>query len=310
MVSSWSYLKPGDIVDIIAPASHSPSEKLFSGLDWIENAGLVPRVPKDLIKRDLFFAAPLELQLEHLKRALYSDSKAIWCLRGGYGSMRLIPYLKKLSPPKRPKLFVGFSDITSLHLFFTQQWNWPVIHGRTISQLDPDLANSSDRRFLKEIVFGKKTDKVFKNLIPLNDAAREERSLHSTMTGGNLRILQSSLGTDWQLKAKNKILFLEDVGERGYSIDRMLEQLIQAKIIDRNLKAIIFGDFTQALEKDGKDFSKKALERFAKRVSYPVLRGLPAGHGKIKNYPLPFNTPCSLFLGRRGSLHCTYGGDL
>ena len=117
---SWSYLRPNDIVDIIAPASHSPADKLQRGLDWIRSVGLIPHVPEDLIKTDLFFAAPLELQLDQLKRALYSDSKAIWCLRGGYGSMRLVPHLAKLKPPKKPKLFIGFSDITSLICFLVK----------------------------------------------------------------------------------------------------------------------------------------------------------------------------------------------
>ena len=147
---SWSYVQKNDIVDIIAPASNSPFHKLEEGISWVESAGLIPRVPGDIIKTDVFFAAPLEIQLEHLKRALYSDSKAIWCLRGGYGSMRLVPHLLKLRPPRKPKLLIGFSDITSLHLFFNQHWKWPTIHGRTISQMHPDFSNSPDRKFLKE----------------------------------------------------------------------------------------------------------------------------------------------------------------
>lgn len=306
---SWSYLQKNDIVDIIAPASHSPTHKLEAGISWVESIGLIPRVPKDIIKTDIFFAAPLEIQLEHLKRALYSDSKAIWCLRGGYGSMRLIPHLLKLRPPKKPKLFIGFSDITSLHMFFNQQWNWPTIHGRTISQMHPDFANSPDRKFLKEMIFGKSTQKTFKRLIPLNDHARKEKVIKGTITGGNLRIIQSSLGTSWELQAKGKILFIEDVSERGYSIDRMLEQMIQAKIIHKGLKAVIFGDFTESLEKDGKDLSGIALKRFAEKVSYPVLKGLPAGHGDVLNYPVPFNSDSILNLGKKAELVCSYGGN-
>jgi muramoyltetrapeptide carboxypeptidase len=264
-------------------------------------------VPNDLIQTDLFFAAPLPVQLKHLKEAIYSDSKAIWCLRGGYGSMRLIPHLEKLKPPKKSKLFVGFSDITSLHLFFAQKWNWPVIHGRTISQLHPDLSKSPDRKFLKDMIFGKKTEMTFKKLIPLNEAAMKINVIEGSITGGNLKILQSSLKTSWEIKARNKILFMEDVAERGYSIDRMLEQLYQAKIIDKGLKAIIFGDFTEGLERDGTDLTLKALERFAQRVSYPVLSGLPAGHGLETNYPVPFNTPCRLKTGKTSEISCTYG---
>jgi muramoyltetrapeptide carboxypeptidase len=304
---SWSFLVPGDVVDIIAPASYSPQEKFDDGIDWLKHIGLNPRVPNDIIKPDLFFAAPLEIQFQHLKDALYSDSKAIWCLRGGYGSMRLIPELLKLKPPKKPKLFVGFSDITSLHLFLSQNWGWPVIHGRTISQLSVALQQTKDRAFLKDLVFGQEESKTFKNLIPLNKYAVQVKSLTGMITGGNLRIIQSSLGTPWEIKPRGKILFIEDVSERGYSLDRMFEQLIQAKLLNNKVKAIIFGDFTDGKEKNGNDLTKDALLRFASRVPYPVLMGFPAGHGEI-NFPVPFNVNCQLSLGKKASITCNYGG--
>lgn len=305
---SWQFLNKNDVVDIVAPASNSPVHKFDEGVEWVKSVGLIPRIQEGMIQTDLFFAAPLEVQLKQLKEAIYSDAKAIWCLRGGYGSMRLIPHLKKLRPPKKPKLFIGFSDITSLHLYFSQEWNWPVIHGRTISQMQKDLTDSPDRKFLREVIFGKKTEMTFKNLVPLNQKAQEKIEISGSITGGNLRILQSSLKTQWELKAKGKILFIEDVAERGYSIDRMLEQMIQAKLLDKGLKAVVFGDFTEGLERDGSDLTGRALERFAERVPYPVLRGLPAGHAHELNYPVPFNTPCTLKLGKKPSLRCTYGG--
>lgn len=306
--NAWSFVNKHDVVDIIAPASQSPLSRLEDGLKWVEKIGLTPRVPLDIIKTDAFFAAPLEIQLRHLKEALYSDSKIIWCLRGGYGSMRLIPHLLKFKPPKKPKLLIGFSDITSLHLFFTQHWKWPTLHARTISQMHPDLTKTPDRKLLQDIIFGKTTDKTFKRLVPLNQAARKESLIKGTITGGNLRIIQSSLGTSWQIDPKGKILFIEDVAERGYSVDRMLEQMFQAKLIDKSLKAIVFGDFTEGLEKDGKDLTPVAMKLFAERVPYPVFSGLKAGHDAVTNYPIPFNTPCELLTGKSGQLHCTYGG--
>jgi muramoyltetrapeptide carboxypeptidase len=306
---SWSFLTPGDTVHVIAPASNSPLNKLQDGLRWIEGIGLRPHVPLDIIQTDLFFAAPLSAQLLHMRAALESEAKAIWCLRGGYGSMRLIPHLMKMKKPKRPKLFIGFSDITALHLFFSQEWNWPVIHGRTVSQMSPELGKTPDRQLLKKIIFGKVQSFTFKGLSPMNPAAEKSRLIKGKITGGNLRILQSSLGTNWELSSKGKILFIEDVGERGYSIDRMLEQLVQAEIINRGVKAIVFGDFTEGHEKDGRDLTWNALQSFAERVPYPVLRGLPAGHGLESNFPVPFNTDCELETGKRGYLTCTFGGS-
>lgn len=304
----WSYLNPKDIVDIIAPASQCSPDKLENGIQWLKKINLIPRVPKNLLNNDLFFSAPLEQQLEDLKNAIYSDSKGIWCLRGGYGSMRLIPHLAKLKPPKKSKLFLGFSDITALHLFFTQHWNWPVLHARNISQMHPDLANTPDRKFLREVIFGKKDEKIFKSLKPLNNYAKSSQKISAHIVGGNLRIVQSSLGTPWEINTSEKILFFEDIGERGYSVDRMLEQLIQAKIINKKTKAVLFGSFTECNEKDGSNLVKDALIRFAQKVTIPVLMGVPAGHDEKVNYPIPFNTSTTLVLGKTGQLHCHYGG--
>jgi len=220
-----------------------------------------------------------------------------------------IPHLIKLKPPKRPKLFVGFSDITSLHLFLSQSWGWPVIHGRTISQLSIALKQTKDRAFLKDLIFGRKESKTFKNLVPLNKSATQALSLSGVITGGNLRMIQSSLGTPWEIRPKGKILFIEDVSERGYSLDRMFEQLIQARLFDNRIKAIIFGDFTDGKEKNGNDLTSDALLRFASRVPYPVLKGLPAGHGEI-NYPVPFNVNCQLFIGKKAAITFHYGGKI
>lgn len=307
----WNYLKPGDIVDVIAPASHCPPENLRLGCEWLESLGLIPRVPPEIIVGDVFFASPLEMQLKHLKDALYSDSKAVWCVRGGYGSMRLIPYLKKLKPPKKPKLFMGFSDITSLHIFLNQKWKWPTIHGRNVSQMHLDKMHTEDRNLTRNLIMGQGPEVLeFKNLKPLNAFALRDIKIKGEVLGGNLRIVQSSLGTDWQIHAKNKIIFLEDVGERGYSVHRMLEQMIQAKLFDKNLKALIFGQFTESEEKNGKNLIPDALKRIAQILPYPVLEGLPCGHGDL-NFPLPFNTSSELFLGPgEATLKVSTGGRI
>jgi muramoyltetrapeptide carboxypeptidase len=300
----WRSLRPNDTVDIVAPASGSSLDKLDQGLAWLQELSLRPRYPEKLINTDLFFAAPIEEQWESFKSALYSEAKVIWCLRGGYGSMRLIPLLEKLTPPIHPKLLIGFSDITALHLFFNQKWNWPTLHGRTISQLSPDGPKSDEHLQLIDLLFGNIQEVQFSNLIPLNQAARKPQLIQSTVIGGNLRLLQSSLGTSWELKPQGKILFIEDVSERGYSVDRMLEQLFQANIIHQDLDALIIGDFTEGLEKNGDNLVPHALQRFAERVNYPVLMGMPCGHGKEINAPLPFQTRATLEIGMHYRLTC------
>lgn len=300
----WEPLLPNDLVEIVAPASSSPEEKLDHGLGWLRNNGLHPRMPEDMIQTDVFFAAPLEKQWEHFKAALYSDAKVIWCLRGGYGSMRLIPLLEKLTPPEKPKLLIGFSDITALHLFFNQKWNWPTLHGRTISQLRTDWEMNHEHQQLIDLLFGKISDVTYSSLTPLNEAAMKLSTIEAPIIGGNLSLLQTSLGTSWEINPEGKMIFIEDVSERGYSIDRMLEQLHQAGIFDKKPKALLIGDFTEGKEKNGDDLVPVALKRFAQRVDYPVVMGLPCGHAKGSNAPLPLNTNATLTLGPKPELKC------
>lgn len=303
-MSKWSYLKRGDIIDVVAPASPSPRANLEAGVQWIEENGFVPRVPSNLIKGDLFFAGPLNEQLEILKAAIYSDSKMIWSLRGGYGSMRLIPHMLKWKKPKQTKLFMGFSDVTALHLFFGQNWGWPTIHGRNASAMSLEKT-FKDRKEVPSILLGEKENLVFKNLKPLNDLAKQAARIKGQITGGNLKLLQTSVGTNWELDARGKILFMEDVGERGYALDRMLEQLWQAGILNKGPRALVLGDFIDGTEKDGRDLTGVALKRFSDRAPYPVFKGIKCGHGDI-NFSLPFHTNAEL---SKGTLTVETGGN-
>jgi muramoyltetrapeptide carboxypeptidase len=293
------------MISLIAPASAAPMTLLNQGLDWVEKNNFSIDLPQDLLKPRLFFASSLENQLKHIKAALYQDHPFLWCLRGGYGSARLIPYLKKIPRPKKEKILIGFSDITALHLFFNQQWGWKSIHGRVFSQMNP-LQNCPDYQDYKKIFLGLYQGRVFKGLKPLNLAAQKLSSIQAQLTGGNLRILETSIGTDWQLKTDGKIVFLEDVGERGYSLHRMLMHLEQAKVFTKKTRALVLGTFTEGLEKDGSDQKFLALKDFAKNSSIPVFYGLPAGHG-AKNYPLPFKTSCEIKKNKNSfELHTTW----
>jgi muramoyltetrapeptide carboxypeptidase len=151
-------------------------------------------------------------------------SKAIWAIRGGYGAAKLIPFLDELSPPKTNKLLLGFSDITALHLFLENKWHHASLHCAVINQLinNPELLYE-----LKPILFGEEVQIIYDQLIPLNDLAKLNEIINATITGGNLSIVQTSIATSWQINTENKIIFLEDVGEEGYRIDRMLNQLLE-----------------------------------------------------------------------------------
>ncbi len=294
----WKTLKKNSVVDIIAPASGVADrktiiEKLKS---LLESWQLIPRISSDIFGPDLLCANSDEKRFQQLKDALFNtDSQAIWCLRGGYGCTRLIPSLLKLTSPEKCKLFIGFSDITALHLFLQQKWHWQTLHGPTLNQVTGHLIDQENIAELKEIIFGQ-LQQLNYSLSPYHKPINFSDLILAPLTGGSLSLVQTSLGTAWQVETKDKILFLEDVNEVAYRIDRMLQHLQQSGILT-HVKAILFGDFTFSAKIEEEKKIQAVLERFAKEQNFPVFRCPDIGHGK-KNRCLPFGTPAQLDLNK------------
>jgi muramoyltetrapeptide carboxypeptidase len=294
-------LKPGDSVDIIAPASRCSDQQLRQLKELLESWQLKCIIAKEIFGKDLFCANTDEVRLAHLVNALTNtQTKAVICARGGYGSLRLIPALSKLTPPKTSKIFVGMSDITALHLFLQQQWQWSTIHGAAA----PDRFSPQSIASLKSLLLGETQQIKFAGS-SLNAAAKKNNTINSSITGGNLSIIQASMGTSWQLNGRDKIILLEDTSERGYRVDRMLEHLEQAGIF-KNAAAILLGDFTEGLEPDGTSLIKDAIDRFAQSSNLPVVQVAGIGHG-YTNFPMPLGTAATLRLGDDVTLTCVRG---
>ncbi len=286
-----SKLKPGDAVEVIAPASRCTTDVLDELkkllLSWQLNCTISP----ELFGDDLLCANTDEMRFKSLQNALANpETKAIICARGGYGSMRLIPELTKLKPPSTPKWLVGMSDITALHLFMAQHWNWITLHG----SLNTHIHSAESVSLTKSLLFGER-DRIELVGTPLNRFAEQNTRIEANLTGGNLCLVQTSVGTNWQLNGKNKIIFLEEVGERGYRIDRMLAHLHQASIC-QDAKAIIFGDFLEGNEPDGSSLVLPVLKRFAAHCPIPVVQIAGIGHGHV-NSPLLLGAVVQLQLG-------------
>lgn len=286
------YLKKGDIVDIVAPASACSEEHFRLGVKWIENMGFKPRFNPHILQPDLYLSNSDAFRFQDLKKAFYAkDSKAIWCLRGGYGSFRLWPELLKLSKKTPPKLFIGLSDITSMHQFVNQKWGWPSLHASLLDRVGQNKLPADVEQELVQVVSGAKNSVSFAGLTAMNAAASKKKVIKGTVRGGNLCTFMVSVGTKLQPKYQKKdnvILFFEDIGERGYKVDRFLQHLSQAGIF-KNVAAIVFGDFVDGLESNGQSLVHETLMRFAKQTKIPVLSGVETGHGVIQR-PLFFNS--------------------
>jgi muramoyltetrapeptide carboxypeptidase len=296
-------LEKGDIVDVVAPASRCSKEELAKGIAFIRSLGLVPRVPANLFgkKRPLFSNVD-SVRLQHLRKALYApDSKMVWCVRGGYGSLRLMPAIRGWKKPKRPKIFLGYSDITTLHAHLNQAWGWPTLHGTMLERAGSGLMDPKEKSALLSLLFGQKQEIEFKNLKPLNRAARSSRLIRGTIWGGNMAVLQSALGTPSALRPNGHILFFEDIGEAPHRVDRMLSQFAQAGWF-KNTKAIVFGHFRLDDKNLKRDLWRDVIPRFAASQKIPILKGLLVGHDKKIQMPMPFNTKAVLHTGAKGRL--------
>ena len=249
-----------------------------------------------------------DVRFKQLRDALLAkDSRAIWCVRGGYGANRLIPDLVKIKKPTgAPKLFMGFSDITTLHTFLNSKWGWPTVHGPMVDRIGRGLILKPELKELHDVYFGTEKKVYYHDLKPMNDAARKAKSIRGVITGGNLMTLQSAIGTKTPWKTEGKIVFLEEIDERGYRVDRLLEHLRQTGHFEK-ARAIVMGDFLGGNEVDDSNRVWPVIERFALQMKIPVLRGLQSGHGDLQR-PVPFETPAVLNLAK-GSLEIDSGAD-
>lgn len=279
----------GDIVRVIAPARKSPDTALPIIKTYVESLGLVANISADIYGTiDPFYSNTDEYRANDLISALVDDRvKIIWCIRGGTGSIRLIPYLEEKLPAKlNHKIFIGYSDITVLHLYLQKKYGWQTLQGPMLEAIALEQYDrSSESVVLLERFIFEQQDKMCVSSTKLNENQLPVTRIESQVIGGNVALVEASIGTLWEVDARGKILFLEDVGESAYSIERSLDHMTQAGVFN-SVDAVIFGDFTQA---DSNDLMNLVLQRFAQSVSFPVFRAPGIGHGTV-NYPLPFST--------------------
>lgn len=280
------FLKENDLIDIVAPAASYINYDPTKVIDFIEKLGFKARLPKELQKygADDFSAHNLSTRLNNFKEAMLApDSKALWCFRGGYGSTKLIPQLEEIDFSSVKKPIIGFSDITALHIYFSNKYNLQTIHARTLSEYLHKEVSQDEVNKLKNLLLGKNYGL---QITALNNLAKTIPQIRAKIIGGNLVLIECSLGTKWQINTKDKILVIEDAFERGYRIARSLEHLKQAGVFI-NAKAVIIGDIKCDPEPDGSFKCDQAITSFAQELELPVYKTPNIGHGIVNN-PLIF----------------------
>ncbi len=295
----WSFLNPGDSIHIVAPSYGAPDNYLETVCQNILNYGFKPEIPLDIIvPQPLGYSNTEFYRARHLEKVLTDDRvKVIWALQGGRGSSLLLPFLKDLPEPISPKLIVGFSDITALHLWAATR-NWPSLHGIVLTYNKETWAKGNKDSSIDDVIAILKGDiqELEYELNPLNQAARKDLIITAPIVGGNLSLIQRSIGTETHLQTAGKILFLEDKDEAPTRLYESLNHLERAGLFE-SPKAIILGHFT--IEDPDIDKYKIVQHVFAEKMdklNIPVIHSINFGHGD-KNYPLPFHTAAALGLG-------------
>lgn len=289
------YLAPGDTIALVCPAGYMAPEKLQTCIDTLRTWGYAVRVGATLASHsENYFSGTDEERLADLQEALDDPSvKAILCGRGGYGLSRIIDRIDFSHFIKYPKWIAGFSDVTILHAHIQANFKIATLHAPMAGAFNDGGAESVYVASLRDALEGKKA-KYICDVHPLN---RKGEAV-GTLVGGNLSLLAHLAGTVSDVKTKGKILFLEDVGEYLYNIDRMLRQLKRNGRLDR-LAGLIIGGFTD-MRDTTRPFGQSVHEIIydvVKEYDYPLAFGFPVSHGG-ENYALKVGVGYKLKAGK------------
>lgn len=293
------YLKKGDTVAIVAPSGvlKNYNGYILKAKELLKSWELEVVIGENVFNDNGHFAGTDNQRSADFQLALDDKAiKAIWCARGGYGAMRVIDNLNFEKYKENPKWIIGYSDITAIHNDLHNNKS-ESIHGIMCKSLEKiDVDNNESISLLKKTLFGEKLSYTIEG----NNYNIEGNS-NGQLIGGNLTLLHCLLGSESSIDTDGKILFIEDLGEYLYHIDRMLISLKRAGYFD-NCKGLIVGDFTD-MRKNTTPFGRNLKELIldiVKEYDFPVSFGFPAGHGE-KNYPMILGREINLEVSKQQS---------
>lgn len=301
---SWSALKAGDTIDLIAPSSATDPKNVVQTIKALEKFGFKVSVQYAHSQpTKLYYDNSDEYRANAFISAMNNpNSKAVWAIKGGAGATRLLPTLLKYPAPNIVKPLIGFSDITALHNFVNHQWRMPSLHAivagynREVDRRIDSHINIAES--LKTVVnilkSGNNKTLIYRGLTPINKLAMQVKNINSSLSGGNLTLVQSSLDTPFQANLENNILIIEDIGNSAHQLERILDNLRYSQLLN-GVEAVILGEFiqTSADKKVVTEMIDLVLQRFADGVNVPVFKGVFFGHSRL-NHPMPLNTEAKI----------------
>lgn len=299
-------LKTGDNIAIISPAGSVEPSQLEKGIEMIKSKGFEPILGENLYTKfsnGYNYAGTEEQRLKDINWALNdSEISAVWTSRGGYGCQHLLEGLNLKDFNKNPKWYIGFSDNTVIQSFLLKK-GFASIHGQTIKTSSFGVTEES-YDLIFDILKGKKPKYSLKS-----HQFNKSGNITGELVGGNLALIYALLGSKYSFDFKDKILFIEDIGENFYALDRMMMSLELAGVF-KKIKGLIIGGMTNmGDEKDNKQYEESfdefAFKLISNRISkydFPAVFGFPNGHIK-NNHPLIIGSEISLKIGKTVSLN-------
>ena len=289
-------LRPGDTVGVIAPASNIKQADLEAGCEVLRCAGYRPFYLDSILERDVYFAGSVERRVRELEAMFERDDvRAIVCARGGYGANYLLNQLDLEQIEAHPKIFLGYSDITSLLTHFTDVAGLVTFHGPMAAKDWAHEGGVDLPSWQSALSQSSPWD------VPLNPEAAGliDGKAQGILYGGCLSILVASLGTPYEIETAGTILFLEDVAAKPYQIDRMLMQLKLAGHLE-TVQGIVFGEMLDCTQSLQQDYTlQEVILRIVGDLGIPVAFGVKSGHVTSGNITLPFGVQASLSVKNR-----------
>lgn len=289
-------LRPGDKIGLIAPASSFNREAFAAGCRRLRQMGYEPVYSESIFERDLYFAGSAERRLRELEEMLERDDvAALIGVRGGYGSNYLLKNLKFDLFAARPKIVLGCSDLTSLLTAVQDRTGLVTFHGPMVAK---DIASGTfDSSTWNHAFQGSASWTIPGNGVEILRPGRAQGRL----CGGCLSMLAASLGTPFAIETAGTILFVEDIAEKPYQIDRMLTHLHLAGKLD-GVRGFIFGEMLDCAPPGGSGYTlQQVIMRVLADYKAPIVFGLKSGHVSGGNITLPLGVQAELVADQSGA---------
>jgi muramoyltetrapeptide carboxypeptidase len=302
-------LRRGDAIGVVVPAGPVNRKRMDRALERLRSRGFRAKLYVDIYRSQGYLAGDDKTRAEELMTAFRDpETTAVWCARGGYGVSRILARIDFDLIRRHPKVLIGFSDITALHVAIHQRTDLVTFHGPNLQDGfggENDMSAPNEAALWQAVLAEDQSETV--QGYPYDFSKAEDFALRAVrggaargrIVGGNLSVLAGLMGTPFEIDTAGRILFLEDVGERAYRIDRYLSQLRLAGKL-QSAAGVLLGNFSYTDDEpaESEDAVAALVDDYFGRLDVPVLAGFPAGHAK-HNFTLPIGALVEVDSGKK-----------